>query len=231
MSLLLAAGIMGGSQLLGGAISGIGKNNAAKRMARRGSRMVKSGTKAANAALAAKEANPFLIPAEAKANAALAANELGSSALQEQMMQSVDRNLASATGAINRTSTSSSDAQAMLMKLYGQGQEGYNNALMAGAEERQRDVGNYMNANSQLADYRGIQYDQNVNMPFLQRMELAQGKVAGGMNMMGATAQAQVDSAGFLGQTVSNLGGLFGGLYSAGAFSGGSANPMGYMTK
>jgi hypothetical protein len=212
MSLLLAAGIMGGASVLGGLTSGIGKNNAAKRMAREARRMRKAGMKESRAAIKFKADNPFLIPAEAKANVALAANELGSSALQEQMMQSADRNLASATGAINRTSTSSSDAQAMLMKMYGLSQEGYNNALMAGAEERQRDLGNYMNANMQLADYRGIQYDQNVNMPFLQRMELAQGLTGGGMNMMGATAQSQIDSAGFLGDTIGNLGGLAGSM-------------------
>jgi hypothetical protein len=207
--------------LAGGIAGGISTNRAAKKQIAAGKGMASAGAAEAKKALNFKRRNPFKIPAEAKTNVDFATNELGSSALQEQMMQQADRSLASASGAINRTSTSSSDAQAMLMKLYGQSQEGYNNALMVGAEERQRDIGNYMNANNQMADYRGIQYDQNVNMPFLQRMELAQGKVGGGMNMMGAASQARVESAGMIGHAISGAGQVVGGLYSAGAFSGG----------
>jgi hypothetical protein len=203
--------ISGGSQILGGVVGGIMKNNAAKREYARGRRMYRKGSKQANTLLDNRP--EYKIPEEVQASLNLAQNELGSSALQSGLQTQADRQLANNVSVINRSATSGADALAALNKAVGQSQEGYNNAAIAGAQERQSDLSNLYNAQSQMGDYHGIQYDQNVNLPFLQRMELAQGKIGAGLSRMGSTGQARLDSAGLFGNAIGATGDLVGSLF------------------
>jgi hypothetical protein len=210
-----AAAIAGGAKLIGGLFSGIGKRRAAKRRSREGSKLIRRGEAAAEKALAFREENPFEIPDEARASLALAQNELGTNRIQQALEEKNNAALASSAGLVKRTATSGSDALAAISKLQGQTNELNTQAAVAGAQERNQDIGNVLNANQLLADYHGIQYDQNVNMPFLQRLELAQGKIAAGYSLKGAATQAEIDSSGLTGNLISGAGSFLGGLYSA----------------
>jgi hypothetical protein len=191
---------------VGGAIKGISGNRAAKKAKKSADKMLKKGDKQAAEALAFKEANPFEIPDAVKNSLALAENELGNSTLQTNLERQADAALAGSVSRVERSATSGADALAAISKVYGQSQENYTAAAVAGAQERQGDLNNLYQAQAQLSDYQSIQYDQNINMPYLQRMELAQGRIAGGLNAQGQAMAAKTQAAGNLGEGITQLG-------------------------
>jgi hypothetical protein len=180
---MVGALIGAGLQLATGIIKGI-----------KGRKARKAGEKAM------QETRPRMkIPGAIDANYAQAQNELGGKpAVQQAMEDSAQQQLAGNLSAVRRYATSSADALAAASGASNVANQGMAEAAAAGGQQRGQALQNVMNAGNQLGDYQSMQWDMNVNQPYLQRMEFAQGKMAAG--------QAQEQSA------LSDIGGAAGGI-------------------
>jgi hypothetical protein len=182
---MIGAAIGAGLQLATGIIQGI-----------KGRKMRKQGEKMM------RETRPKMkIPGAIDANYAQAQNELGGKpAIQQAIEDSTQQQLAGNLSAVRRYATSSADALAAASGANNVAGQGMAEAAAAGGQQRSQNLQTAMRAGSELGDYQSLQWDMNVNQPYLQRMEFAQGRMAAG--------QAQ-EQAG-----LSSMGGAMGGIGS-----------------
>jgi hypothetical protein len=218
--------IAAGAQLVGGAVKGIRKRKAAKKMQQSAQDAFNKGQADAQSALDFLDQNKYEIPKEIGQNVALAQNELGSSALQSNMEAQADRGLAGQLSSVNRASTSGSDALAAATAVNNAAMGQYNNAAVAGAQERQQDLANLMGARSEMGDYRTTQQNYNVVMPFLQRMELAQGAITNAGNRLAQADSAMFDSAGMAGDMIQGAGSFLGSAFPGASMFGGGGSAL-----
>ena len=185
---MIGAAIGAATQIATGIIQGI-----------KGRKMRKQGEKLQQQAEARR--TKFQIPTGISANYAQAQNELGAKPAVEQAMQdATNQQLAGNLSAVRRYATSGADALAAASGAQNVAQQGMSQAAVAGGQARQQNMENVLQAGNALGDYQSMQWDVNVNQPYLQRMEFAQGKQAAG--------QAQEQAA------LGSIGGATGGLGS-----------------
>lgn len=173
---LLAVGL---ASTVGGLIAGGKKRRAAKRMRKQGERLEKE-------AWAAR--TDFEIPDEIEQNVSMAENEAyAKPALQTYLEEIAAREEASNLSAVNRYATSAADALAAVSGVSRQTSQARTQAAAQGEQVRQQNMGRVYDARETLAGYRTMQWDMNVNMPFLQRLQFAQ-------QMQGAGYQGEITS-------------------------------------
>lgn len=127
------------------------------------------------------ERTDFEIPKEVQENIQTAKNNAyGKPAIQSYMEEAANQGLSNNLTAVKRYATSSADALAAAAGANNQAAQGMNNAAMAGAEQSSRNMDRVYEANNQMADYKTMAWDMNVNVPFLQRLQWAQGLVGAG---------------------------------------------------
>lgn len=141
----------------------------------------------------------FSIPDEIRKNQQLAESDaFGKPALQSYLEEAAAREESSNLSAVNRYATSSADALAAAAGVNNQSARARTQAAASGEQVRQQNKGALYNANNQMADYETMAWDMNVNIPYLQRMQMAQ-------QMQGAGYQGQTDSLNSIGRGFDNL--------------------------
>lgn len=186
---------------------------------RRASKLRKKGEKLMDEARAGR--TDYEIPQEVLDSYGTAQNEaFGKPAIQRYMEENADRNLANNISAVNRYSTSGADALAAAFSANQQSQADYGQAAAAGSKMRGQNFDRMYDAANTLADYKSMAWDQNVNIPFLQKMQWAQ-------DLYGAGYQGQIDGTNQFVQGNNQIGQSLANFFSMGntpaAGSGGSS--------
>lgn len=201
---LIMAGIAAG-----GAIA---KGIRARKLRKRGERLQKK---------AEQQRTDFEIPEEIMDNLDLAKNEaFGKPALQSYLEEAAQLQQADDLSAVGRYATSSADALAAATAVSSKTAGARMDAAAAGEEVRAQNMKNLYNAGAQLADYKAMAWDVNVNMPYLQRMQFATDMQGAGR---AGEDQAINDGISSLMQAASS----FGGYGSDGAYQ--YQNPTGQL--
>ena len=196
--LVVAAAVAAG----GAVAAGIAKKKAIKRAKEAADKKASAAQKEIDDAVKFKEDNKYEVPDIIKDRVALAKQEVGNSTVQTNLERMANDKLARNVGNIQRTATSSTDALGALAHAENQASQDFTQAAVAGGQERQQDLQNLYGAQSELGSYENIQYDQNINMPYLQRMELAQGKLGLATQMQMQAGGAKLENAGFVGRGI-----------------------------
>jgi hypothetical protein len=179
--------------------SGVGlmERRSGKKMAKRGEKLMKE---------AWDKRTDYQIPDAVNQNVAQSQLELGGkSALQQGMENAANSELSNNVSAVRRFSTSSADALAAASGANAQASARMNDAAAAGAQERGQNLQSLYQARNTLADYKTMQWDMNVNMPFLQRLQFAQGMIAAGQNQKNSGTQQFVQGQNQIGQSAANF--------------------------
>lgn len=117
----------------------------------------------------------YEIPDEIGNNVQDATNEaFGRPALQAYLEEIAAKEQADNLGAVGRYATSSADALAAAAGVNNAASIDRSRAAAAGQEVRQQNMGRMFDARRDLAEYKSMAWDMNVNMPFLQRMQFNQ---------------------------------------------------------
>lgn len=178
----------------------------------------------------------FEIPEEVTRNLQTAQNEAyGKSQLQSYMEEQADSEQANNLSAVRRYATSSADALAAAGNANLMARRGKQEAAVAGAQERQQDMGRVYEAGNTLADYKSLQWDMNVNMPFLQRLQWSQSLQGAGYGGMQAGLNQFVEGQNQIGESAANFfgggggggGGMGGGMMGGGGGGGNLASSAG----
>jgi hypothetical protein len=168
-----------------------------------------------------KNRTDFEIPKEiTDAYGTAQAEAFGKPALQQYMENAANQELSGNLSAVKRYATSGADALAAAAGANQQATAGMNQAAMAGAEARQQNMDRLYNAGNLLADYRSMAWDQNVNVPFLQRLQWAQ-------DLQGAGYQGENDSINTFVAGQNQIGQSAANFFSIGGGAGGAAGAMG----
>jgi hypothetical protein len=158
---------------------------------RKARKLLKKGEKLEKEAWAKR--TDYKIPTEITGNVGLAESEaFGKPAIQKAMEESADIEMGRNLSTVRRYATSSADALALATGATQQARDGMNEAAVAGAQQRSDNMQHLYEAKNTLADYKTLQWDMNVNVPFLQRMQWA-------MDLQGAGYQGKIDSHNFQG--------------------------------
>ena len=170
---------------LGQIITGIINNGRARKMRKKGEGLEQQ-------AYAGR--TDFEIPQEIEQNLALAKNEaFGKPALQSQLENIAASEESANLSAVNRYATSGADALAAAAGVSQRTSQSRQKAVATGQEVRQQNMQTLYQAGNNLADYRSMQWDLNVNIPFLQRLQFAQ-------QLQGAGYQGQNDAINSIGR-------------------------------
>lgn len=146
----------------------------------------------------------YRIPQEVIDNQKMARNEaFAEPAIVRYMEEAAQREQANNLSAVNRYSASSADALAAAAGVNATTGQRMADAAITGEQVRHQNMGALYQANNQLADYRTMQWDVNVNMPYLQRMQFAQDMQSAGR---AGENQAINDGIGSLMQITSSFG-------------------------
>lgn len=209
-----------------GIFSGIANASAGRKTKKEGKKLYAEGLKERDEVLASRQ--DFQFPEEVMSAYGLAKATLaGKSQVQEGLERSADRTLANNASAVRRYATSGADALAAIAGVNQQANSQYNDAAIYGAQEKERNRGQLYDQASQVGQYRKLQYDLNVMMPYLQRLQFANDKVGAGLNMKLAGRQQQAQGWGSFGDGLLSAGisAASGGL--GGAVGGSSVAPTG----
>jgi hypothetical protein len=220
--------IVAGAALAVGAGAKAYGNHRAKKAAQKAQRQAESLQRKGEAQMdeAWKKRTNYEIPKEIQDQYNLAGERaFAKSDIQTGMENSADRGLSNNLSAIRRYATSSNDALAAVSGAYGANQEGYNQAATAGAEQKQQNMAQYYQQGSQMGDYKNLMYDMNVNVPFLQRMEFAQGMIGAGFQGSQNARMAQAGLASDTGHAIGDAFTSFAGMYAGGMGGGGQQRP------
>jgi hypothetical protein len=142
----------------------------------------------------------YAIPDEIKNAYDLSENRaFAKSGVQSALEKSADQTLSNNLSAVRRYATSSNDALAAASGAYGANQQSYNDAAVAGAQDKQQNMAALYDQASQMGSYKNLMYDMNVNVPYLQRLEFAQGMIGAGFQgeQNSRMASAQIASNAF----------------------------------
>lgn len=173
----------------------------------------------------------YQIPDEIRNQYSLAHSEaFGKPAVQQAMENAADAEQSANLGAVSRYATSGADALAAAAGVNQQSRQGYNEAAIAGAQQRQQNMGNLYQAGNLLADYKSMAWDLNVNIPYLQRMQWAQDLIGAGYQGQNSGINTFVEGQNQIGESAANFfsfGGGGGGGASAMSSGGGGGNPYG----
>lgn len=198
--------------MIGQIVTGIINNRRAKKLRKKGERLQQE---------AEAKRTDFTIPDEIQQNIDMAENDaFGRPALQGYLEEIAAREEANNLSAVSRYATSSADALAAAAGVNNQSAQALGRAAAAGEEVRQQNKQQLYGARREMADYRTMAWDMNVNIPYLQRMQFAQ-------QMQGAGQQGQIDATNSIGRGVDNLIGTAANfaIPGIGKLIGGGGNP------
>ena len=148
----------------------------------------------------------YQIPDEIKQNYLTATNEAYSTpAIQRLMEQNANQGLSQNLSAVKKYATSANDALAAAVGANRQYASDVNQAAVAGAEQRQANLNRMYESGNVLADYKSMQWDLNVNVPFLQRMQWAQEMIGSGYQGETAGLNQFVEGNNQIGQSLANF--------------------------
>lgn len=215
---LIVAGVGAGVAAIGTGLRANAQKKAIAVAAKSAKKKAKNATAEANAALKFKEDNPYVVPKTVAENVALAKNELNNSNYLSNVERQADATLAGQVGALERASTSGADLLAAVNKVSQQSAETKMTGAVNEAQLRQGRVANVIGTNSEASDYESMAYDQNINMPYLQRMELAQGKLGIAGQMQANAAKLGMENAGAGWGVMTSLGNSATSMAGAGMF-------------
>jgi sulfite reductase alpha subunit-like flavoprotein len=144
-------------------------------------RKAASKEKKANNAItkAFNDRTPFEIPKSIGDNVSQAENDVGARpAIMDYMEENANQQLANNISAVRRNATSSSDAMLGAMQANNIANQGSTAAAIAGQNALDQSKAQLQDARKTFADYKTMQWDLNINQPFLQRLAFAQGELA-----------------------------------------------------
>lgn len=131
---------------------------------------------------AEEERQDFQIPDEIKKAYSYAQQLLGGkSTLQSGMEENASRALSGNLANINKGATSATQAILAGSGAQNQYNANLNQAAMAGAQQKSQREGQALGAAQMMGDYDTMKFDQNINIPYLQKLQFSQDMIGSGL--------------------------------------------------
>lgn len=148
---------------------------------------------------------------------------------QSQIENQLDQKSAGAVQAAMQTGGNTADILNTVANINRSNLNSYNQLGVAGAQNRQANMGQYADANAQLSDYRSQAFDYNQNQPYeynlMRNQALAGAEIQSYNNSQQNTANLQGLAA--QGSNSSNGGGGYGSYFGSNARTSGMASQWG----
>lgn len=217
-----------------GIFSGISNAISGRKTRKEGEKLYSQGLDERQSTLDSRQ--NYDLPQEVLDAYGLAKANANVSQAQQGMERVAERTQASNLGAVRRYATSGADALAAAAGVNNQTAQELDQAQVVGAQEKLRNRAMLYDQASQIGQFRNLQYELNVQQPYLQRLQFANDKVGAGLNMKLAGRQQAAAGWGQIGDSVADIavtaatGGLGGGggLFSAAGGGGGPSSAGGY---
>ena len=188
-----------------GLFTGIANTIAGHKTMKEGKAMYGEGINERNAALASRK--DLLEPDSLVKNVTLAEENLNAkSRIQILMEENADRSLARGLSSVSRYAGDSSSALQYALGVQDQSSQDRTSAALEGARDYARKEQNYYDRQDFRTQFAKTQYDLNVMMPYLQKLQFANDKVGSGQSMNMYGRQQKAEGIGGVLDGVANIG-------------------------